>query len=233
MSCLGKKLTIYLKEDKKYYCHLTDKDGNTNITDAPIYFSIKKDDSYPDYIIHKSTGTAAKASKSIGTGDAQLDFKAVGIGVDGNDISIEYKDPEANDSPLSVEYNTVVVGNVREENIVVNLATDGTGTITSIANEIKAAVEADAETNALVNITVPGTGLDVVSAVSKTFLEGGISGGIEITTPLEGRFTITIPKIETNAVEPGKYIYDIIIVLNSLRSLLAKETVDFLRGVTE
>ena len=61
----------------------------------------------------------------------------------GNQITAEFKHPGANNAPLSVA--------VTGKDIVVNLATDATGAITTTAAQIVAAVNADAAASALVS----------------------------------------------------------------------------------
>jgi hypothetical protein len=61
----------------------------------------------------------------------------------GNDITAEFKDPGASNAPLSVS--------VTGKDIVVNLATDATGAITSTAAQIVAAINASPEASALVS----------------------------------------------------------------------------------
>ena len=100
-------------------------------------------------------------------------------------------------------------------------------------NEIKAIIEASTDANDLVDITVPGTGADVVTAVSQTYLEGGLSGGIIYTDQANGEFKITIPQDETFAVPAGQYVYDIIATILSTRTRLVGGCVQFITGVTE
>jgi hypothetical protein len=80
-------------------------------------------------------------------------------------VSIALVNPGTNNAVLGV----VVTG----VNIVVNLATDGAAAITSTAALVKAAIEANADANALVTVTLPGTGASVVSAQAATDLANG------------------------------------------------------------
>jgi hypothetical protein len=72
----------------------------------------------------------------------QLFSKAMGH-LGGNLITAEFMNPGANNSPLSV----AVTGN----DIVVNLATNGTGALASTAAQVVAAINADPAASALVN----------------------------------------------------------------------------------
>jgi hypothetical protein len=207
----------------------------TGVTD--IQYSIKNTIDDADYKIHKDLGPASKASLSVLTGNAQLDYEAVSNGVQGNDYSIEYIDPAINNSTLSVEVVITTITKdsqvVKNRNIKVSLATDGAGAITSTANDIETLLSADSTVSALVNITVPGTGADIVTAVSQTYLTGGLSGGIVYTDQANGKFKITIPQDETFAVAEGKYVYDIIATILSTRTQLIGGSVQFITGVTE
>jgi hypothetical protein len=98
-------------------------------------------------------------------------------GANGDNVSIEYVDPSANDAELSVS-----VANDTE--ITVSLATDGGGSITSTAAQIKEAIEGHAEANKLVTVANAGgdDGSGVVTAMGKTNLSGGVSGTNWVTT---------------------------------------------------
>jgi hypothetical protein len=54
------------------------------------------------------------------------------------------------------------------------------GDVTSTATQIKAAIEANTTANALVSITVSGTGSDVQTTQSETYLSGGTTGASDI-----------------------------------------------------
>ena len=89
----------------------------------------------------------------------------------GEQITIEYRDPGANTQSLLI----VVEGTA----IIVNLATDGGGTITSTADLIKAAVAALAESAAMVVGTDVPTddGSGVVTAMAAKRLVAGFAIG--------------------------------------------------------
>jgi hypothetical protein len=81
-------------------------------------------------------------------------------------ITVTYVDPSANSAALSVE--------VDGSDITVNLATGSGGAITSTAAQIKAAIEADEDANALVAVVYPASndGTGVVTAMSAVTLAG-------------------------------------------------------------
>lgn len=124
--------------------------------------------------------TAHSALTVNPTGDDNgLIFTAVAYGAGGDDISVRYVDPAANDAELSV----AVVGSA----ITVNLATDSGGTITSTAADVLAAIEASPAADALVTVAImtadSGTaddGTGVVTARSLANLAGGTGVGIGV-----------------------------------------------------
>lgn len=93
-----------------------------------------------------------------------LVFVARDPGAGGKSITITYVDPPGNNVALSV----AVVGT----DITVTLATDGTSTITSTAAQVKAAIEASNDANALVVVTnaAANDGTGVVTALAQTNL---------------------------------------------------------------
>lgn len=101
-------------------------------------------------------------------------FTAVTPGEAGNDIEIVFADPGGNDAGLGVTVN----GNT----ITVNLATDGTGAITSTVDDIVAAINDDDAASAMV--TASGSGSVAVAAAAATSLENGTDdgGGINVST---------------------------------------------------
>lgn len=106
-------------------------------------------------------------------------------------VSIALVNPGTNNASLGI----VVTG----PNIVVNLATNGSAAITSTAAQVKTAIEADATANALVTVTLPGTGASVVEAQAATDLA---SGARTLTLKIaEGALTYTEKK-------PRKYTRD-------------------------
>jgi len=108
------------------------------------------------------------ASVVLGSGDAAVEFTANVAGAAGNNISVEFIDSGTTNASLDVS--------VSDSKITVSLATDGTGTITSTANDVIGAVNGDAEASALVTASAPGAGTGVVSAQPETNLENGVDG---------------------------------------------------------
>lgn len=98
-------------------------------------------------------------------------------GVNGDNVTIEYLDPSANDADLSI-----TVANDTE--ITVNLATDGSGNITTTAEDILVAIRLHAVANTLVEVANAGSddGTGVVTAMPQTALSGGANGSNYVTT---------------------------------------------------
>lgn len=134
---------------------------------------------------------SARATLTINpTGDENgLIYTAVAYGVAGNDISIEYLDPGAISQALAVS--------VTGTKISVSLATDGSGTITSTAALVKAAIEASTAAANLVTVAImtadtgsADDGSGIVTAMALAALSGGT--GIGIGTAGKGsRYTDT------------------------------------------
>lgn len=104
------------------------------------------------------------ATVNILSGDNGIQFDAASLsGPEGAKVSIEYRDPGTTSASL-----VVTVENTYD--VVVSLATDGGGAITSTANNIETAIDGVAEATALVDMTQLGTGNDVVIAVAQTYL---------------------------------------------------------------
>lgn len=93
-----------------------------------------------------------------------LTYTAVEIGAAGNDITIALIDPAANSEPLAI--------NVTGNDIVVTLATDGGGAITTTATQLQAALDADGDVTALVTVT--GSGGTALNALAEDNLENGV-----------------------------------------------------------
>jgi len=128
--------------------------------------------------------SAVQASAAVNpTGDDNgLTFTAREYGTGGNSITITYADPGGNDAALSV--------NVAGKSIVVSLATDENGAITSTAAQVKAAIEAHQPANALVSVAIDtsdsGTeddGSGVVTAMASAALADGAGTAIGIAQP--------------------------------------------------
>lgn len=95
--------------------------------------------------------------------DQGITYTAVALGPSGDDITIELVDPAANDEPLAIE--------VTDSAIVVTLATDSGGLITTDADALIAALELDMDVMAL--ISVSGSGATPLTALAETPLAGG------------------------------------------------------------
>jgi hypothetical protein len=84
-----------------------------------------------------------KATADTGSGISAITWTAkAGMGVDGNSIVVVLQDPGAISQPLTVT--------VYDKAILVDLATDGAGVITTTATLLKAAIAASEEASALV-----------------------------------------------------------------------------------
>jgi len=127
---------------------------------------------------------AARAAANVNpTGDDNsLTITAREYGTGGNSIRVTYVDPAANSQALAVS--------VAGTSIVVSLATNGGGSITSTAAQVKAAIEAHEPANRLVSVAIhtgdSGTaddGSGVVTAMAATALTGGAGTGIGIASP--------------------------------------------------
>jgi hypothetical protein len=207
-----------IKRNEDFPLLITVKDLNgdpisiAGLTGLDIQLAIKVKAEDPDYINHKDLGPAAKSSASILSGDSGLNYSGKSNGVLGNTVSIQYSDPGANDQSLSVSVVETIVTldseKITNKNIIVSLATNGAGTITTIANEIKSLIDSDTVASALVDIVVPGTGLDVVTAVTQTYLTGGLDGGITIIDGAGGQYKPVIPQDEIFVIQDGLYDYD-------------------------
>jgi hypothetical protein len=108
-----------------------------------------------------------------------LTFTSVSAGAVGNQTSIKLRHPQTASAALSV----VVNGSA----IVVNLATDSVGLVTSTATAVKAAIDAKAEAAALVTVDNTGAsnGSGVVVATNTTlFLSGGNDEAFPLNVPV-------------------------------------------------
>lgn len=121
---------------------------------------------------------ATLATGSVTSNNA-LTWTSKLVGLLGNNISVHLKDPKANSATLAV----VVSGRA----IVVNLATDSSGAVTSTAAQVKTAIEASTEATALVGVANTGasTGAGVVaSAFRPVYLTGGSDEPFPLNTPV-------------------------------------------------
>lgn len=120
-------------------------------------------------IFDGTLGTATLDSTPV---DSDLDLTAKSKHIGSDKISIEMIDPGAPSQSLSVD--------VSGRKITVNLATSTASAITSTAAQVKAAIEADAEANALVTVALETAGTGVVEAIAETTLDGQQSISIKI-----------------------------------------------------
>jgi hypothetical protein len=128
-------------------------------------------DSQPQTTASLSTGTMAANNA--------LTFTAVSAGAIGNTVSVKMRNPQANSAALSVTVNGSA--------IVVNLATDAAGVITSTATAVKAAIDVKAEAAALVSVANTGAsnGSGIVAASNTTlFLAGGNDEAFPLNVPV-------------------------------------------------
>ncbi len=121
-----------------------------------------------------------KASLATGTVAANngITYTAVGTGVLGNKVSVKYVDPKANSQALAIT--------VSGSDIVVSLATNGSGAITTTATQLLAALAASTAASALVTAAATGasTGAGTVAALGKQFLSGGLDEAFPLNTPV-------------------------------------------------
>lgn len=122
----------------------------------------------------QASTSAAKAQAALTTSltgdDNDLVITRIIAGEAGNAVTVEFADPSANDAALSVAVTPAA--------IVVNLATDSEGTITSTAAEVAAALAADpvfAQHFTVANAD-SNDGSGVVTALAETNLTGGTEG---------------------------------------------------------
>jgi hypothetical protein len=127
-------------------------------------------------------GVAATVNVNPAGDDNGLTYTARTYGAAGNNISVRYVDPAANSQSIAVS----VVGTA----ITVSLATNGGGTITSTAAQVKTAIEANATATNLVSVAImtsdSGTaddGSGVVTAMALTALASGAGTGIGLASP--------------------------------------------------
>ncbi|WP_417382377.1 flagellin [Gimesia sp.] len=112
---------------------------------------------------------AANVNSNLSFSDARASDSILG---DANqNINVSFVDPSGNSQPLGV----VVSNNATDINIVINLATNGSGAITSTAADIKTLIDNNADANAYVSTAFEGTsnGNGVVEAETAAALTGG------------------------------------------------------------
>ncbi|MBW2061043.1 MAG: flagellar hook-associated protein FlgL [Deltaproteobacteria bacterium] len=126
------------------------------------------------------TTNFASLTTSLADANDDLRLTAQNAGESGNDIRIRYVDPGASGQSLTI----AVDGN----DITVNLATDGTGAITTTATQVMNAINGDPEASALVSADLAGTddGSGVVTAMGFTSLTTGRHNDLKFTALISG-----------------------------------------------
>lgn len=112
---------------------------------------------------HQMRAHAALVVNPAGLNNA-LRYQALAGGADGEEITVEHVDSASNNVPLTVAVTGFAV--------VVNLATDATSVVTSTADDVLAAVNADPDASQLVIVDLDtveandGTGLCAAAAAA-------------------------------------------------------------------
>lgn len=117
-------------------------------------------------------GTKGTLTVDCTNSDSDIVFTAKSKHIGSDKISVAYIDPASASQSLSI--------NVDGRKITVSLATDTGSTITSTAADVKAAIEADSDANALVTMTLETSGTGVVEAKAEDSLDGQQSISIKI-----------------------------------------------------
>lgn len=150
-------------------------------------------------------GEPTKASLTMDCGTDETSdvvFTAKEAGSAGNAITIQYKDPGLANQSLSVSVNN--------NSIVISLATDASGKITTTAQDIINAINADPQTSALVQASQKGQNANgVVEAKQAVSLTGGMdsypdtfSSTITVYDSIGNPIELTI---DFTCIEPGKW----------------------------
>lgn len=130
---------------------------------------------YLDGVRKRKGACGTLASLVNDTVNAEITFTSLVLGTDGNDIDIEFVDPAAASQALAVTVSGSYDGADRK--ISVSLATDAGLVITSTAQEVADAINADADAKRLVRAIYGGDGTGVQSALAATPLAGGLNDG--------------------------------------------------------
>lgn len=130
-----------------------------------------------DIVVTLATGdpVAAALTTALAGDDNDVTFTAVETGADGNNITVAYVDPEANDSGA----NVVVDGT----DIVINLGTDDEGEILTTATHIVNLITQSSAASALVTaeLATENDGTGVVIAMTETGLADGAAHAVTST----------------------------------------------------
>jgi len=125
-----------------------------------------------------------------------------GMGASGNQIVVILQNPNANSQSLLVT--------VYQRAILVDLATDGAGAITSTANQVKTAIAANADANALVDVVNKGasTGAGVVVDETAHLTGGSDQQGANywVGTPEEIAYSAKIQAGEESPLRGGDQV---------------------------
>lgn len=149
------------------------RDGNVERTTTfKVQAGMMVKNAYVAPVKQISTITVSAGIASLVDAGSDITFFSRLPGAEGNDISVAYVDPAGNNQALAVS--------VTGTDIVVSLATDGAGAITSTKTLIAAAVNAHATASTLVDAVVTGTGADVATAMAATDLAGGSASGLDL-----------------------------------------------------
>lgn len=157
---------------------------NSNVDASALVYAVEEDN------IGNGIVTAMVAANLVGGEDKDITFTAVDRG-SGGEITIEYADPSAINSPLSID--------VTSNAITVNLATDANGTFTSTAAEVATAINAAA--SSLVTASANGAGAGVVGVVPPTHVEVEVGDSNVVYTAVNGG--IEGNNISITYVDPG------------------------------
>jgi hypothetical protein len=151
---------------------------------------------------NQTNGYRRLAQAVLGTANASR------VGIDstawghegGNDLRMAFTNPGTADSPLSVA--------VAEDDITVSLATNASGTVTSTAAQVVAAINADPAASALVTAyTYRGNaGAGVVAPVAFTSLSDGLSAPDSVSRDPQTVYAIRIGKVRDGS-KPGVLAY--------------------------
>jgi anaerobic selenocysteine-containing dehydrogenase len=120
--------------------------------------------SYTDGLFGNRLGAKVKASRTIGSADGAVAYTARFGGTGGNSIQVAHVASAANQT-LGVS--------VSGSNVTVTLATDGSGSATSTASQVAAAVNGSAAATLILTAEAGGTGSDLATAAALGALAGG------------------------------------------------------------
>lgn len=152
------------------YVAYTSEDGLNGIKVTMMNGVVKTSD-------YASTANFASKTIAIGAPTVSIILEAKTAGVDGNQIALEV---------LVAGLNTVASISESGSHITVNSATDGAGVATTTATEVKALIDGDSASSALVTVTLGNVdGSTVVGAITETSLLGGTADNSETTRDTE------------------------------------------------